>query len=212
MTIAERITSLLQRRPEGVDDDELSQALDLKARRQANIRCRQLEKEGFVVRRQVNGKIHDFWTGRPVPDPPSEAIESSNDASKHWFWEGNIQAQLVRHLMAQKYHIRSVADTATRQQGIDIVAERDGELLWISVKGYPVGTCRTNPSVQAGHWFKQVIFDILAYRGQDKSVSLGVGLPDFPRYRFLAKKIDWFTPVADVRYFWVNKNGDVSVE
>jgi hypothetical protein len=105
-----------------------------------------------------------------------------------------------------------VADTAKREQGIDIVAERNGEQLWVSVKGYPAGTHRTKPSVQAGHWFKQVIFDILAYRGKDKVVSLGVALPDYERYRSLAKKIAWFKPVADFRYFWVEENGDVSVE
>jgi HJR/Mrr/RecB family endonuclease len=45
------------------------------------------------------------------------------------------------------FYIRSVANTASHQQGIDIVAEKDGKLLWVTVKGYPQGTDKTNPSV-----------------------------------------------------------------
>jgi hypothetical protein len=112
----------------------------------------------------------------------------------------------------QGYHIRSVADTASHQQGIDIVAEKDGKPLWVSVKGYPQGTDKTNPSVQAGHWFKQAIFDIVEYRERDKNVSLAIALPDFPRYRSMSQKITWLKPVANFSYFWVNENGDVVVE
>ena len=63
MTIRERIMAFLQKHPEGVDDDTLGRALQLKYRQQANSRCRQLEKEGLVVRQHVNGKIHNFWDG-----------------------------------------------------------------------------------------------------------------------------------------------------
>jgi hypothetical protein len=212
MTIGERIVALLQRRPDGVDDDELSDLLGLKARQQANSRCRQLTKEGVVVRHAVNGKIRNFWSGQPIPDTSSNPPSHSKDSSRQWFWEGNVQAQLVRYLSGQNYRIRSVADTLTKQRGIDIVAERNGEVLWISVKGYPAGTDRTPPSTQAGHWFKQAIFDVLSYRGQDKSVSLGVGLPDYKRYRALSSKIDWLRPIADFRYFWVEETGVVSVD
>jgi len=214
MTITERIMSFLQDRSEGIDDDDLAKALGFKARQQANSRCRQLEKEGLVIRRRVQGKIHNFWAGNPIPDTLVNTPYPSDDVSKFelWFWEGNVQAQVVRHLESQHYHIRFVADTARHQQGKDIVAERNGKQLWVSVKGYPKGTAKTNPSVQAGHWFKQAIFDIVEYRGQDKNVLLGVALPDYPRYHSLAKKITWFKPVADFRYFWVKQNGEMSVE
>ena len=212
MTIAERILALLQHQPEGLDDDQIAEALLLKARQQANSRCRQLEKQGGVTRRPVNGKIRNFWTGRPLPDAELEANAVSNHATNPWFWEGNVQARVVHHLTSLNYQIRSVADTARRQQGVDIVAELDGEQLWVSVKGYPVGTDRTNPSLQAGHWFKQVIFDVLDYRGRDNTISLAVGLPDYPQYRYLAKKISWFKPVGRLQYFWVEANGQVVVE
>jgi len=206
--------SFLQDRSEGIDDDELAKILGLKARQQANSRCRQLAKEGLVIRRQLQGKIHNFWARKPIPDTLVNTPYSSNDVSKFelWFWEGKVQAQVVRYLESQHYSIQSVADTARHQQGKDIVAERNGKQLWVSVKGYPRGTPKTNPSVQAGHWFKQAIFDVVEYRGQDKSVLLGVALPDYPRYRSLTKKTTWFKAIADFRYFWVKQNGEVSVE
>jgi hypothetical protein len=44
------------------------------------------------------------------------------------------------------------------------VAEKDGKALWVSVKDYPRATAKTNPLVQARHWFKQAIFDMIEYR------------------------------------------------
>lgn len=214
MTIKQRIISFLQNHPEGIDDDELARILDLSARQQANTRCRELQKEGFVVRRQTNGKIHNFWAGKLVQSVSSTAYESENTLPKfdHWFWEGNIQSKIVNYLMTQNYRICSVADTATHQQGIDIIAEQNGKNLWVSVKGYPKGTDKTNPSSQAVHWFKHAIFDIIQYREKDKNVLLAVALPDYPRYHTLTKKISWFKPVAKFSYFWVKENGEVSVE
>jgi hypothetical protein len=92
------------------------------------------------------------------------------------------------------------------------VAEKDGKPLWLSVKGYPQGTEKTNPRLQAGHWFKQAIFDVIQYRERDKNVLLAVALPDYPRYRDMAQKITWLKPVANFSYFWVNENSEVSVE
>jgi hypothetical protein len=218
MTIKQRITSYLQNHPEGVDDDELARVLDLRARQQANSRCRELEKEGLVIRRQVNGKIHNVWAGKAVPFAPSVVLSNTQESqrvlskSENWFWEGNVQAKVISFLVAQGYHIRSVADTASHQQGIDIVADREGKHLWVSVKGYPQGTAKTNPSVQAGHWFKQAIFDVIEYRERDSNVLLAVALPDYPRYHSLARKITWFKPVANFSYLWVKEDGEVSTE
>lgn len=214
MTIRDRIIQYLRVHPEGIDDDEIAKALKLSARQQANSRCRQLEREGIVVRRQVDGKIHNFWAGGQGQEvsPAVNTKVSDTTQSSHWFWEGNVQSGVVAFLVAQGHSIHSVANTATHQQGIDIIAEKDGESLWISVKGYPRGTDKTNPTVQAGHWFKQVIFDMIEYRQRDQNVFLAVALPDFPRYRKLASKITWFQSAARFSYYWVSENGHVSVE
>ncbi|MEM2126554.1 MAG: hypothetical protein QXQ53_09185 [Candidatus Methanosuratincola sp.] len=217
MTVKQSIISYLQSHPEGIDDDELARVLGLSTRQQANMRCRELEKEGLIVRRRVSEKIRNFWAGRPVTvtssaSPAPQESPSSLPKSKNWFWEGNIQSKVIQYLAAHGFYIRSVSDTASHQQGIDIVAEKDGKLLWVSVKGYPQGTDKTNASVQAGHWFKEAIFDIIEYRERDKNVSLAVALPDYPRYRSLAQKITWFKRAAKFNYFWVKEDGQISSE
>jgi hypothetical protein len=106
----------------------------------------------------------------------------------------------------------SVADTASRQKGKDIEAVKASRLLWVSVKGYPQGTEKTRPSTQAGHWFKQAVFDILEYRGEDTEAELALALPDFPRYRSLAESIDWLKPKARFTYYWVQESGEVIKE
>jgi hypothetical protein len=217
MTIKERIISFLRNHPEGIGDDDLAKALNLRYRQQANMRCRELERESRIIRRQVEGKIHNFWVGDAFPHAPSMPSKKQHprnnfSKSEDWFWEGNIQSKVVNFLKTQGFQIQSVADTASHQQGIDIVAEKEGKSLWVTVKGYPHGTDKTNPSVQASHWFKRAIFDIIEYRERDKEAALAVALPDFPRYRSLAEKITWLKPVAKYAYFWVNENGKVSVE
>jgi len=217
MKIRERIVEVLKQHPEGIDDDTLAEILSLKQRQQANSRCRQLEREGLVVRRRVSGKIHNFWLGskrnKPVKIPPSQVTPPLKAVgAKTWFLESNVQAVVVRYLAIQGYNIRSVADTASRQRGKDIVAERNGTPLWITVKGYPKGTGKTPASTQAGHYFKEVIFDIIEYRGQSEVAELAIALPDFPRYRSLAKKIEWFQSVAKFSYYWVSKDGEISIE
>lgn len=213
MTVRTRIIDYLNNHPDGVDDDDLASKLNLSSRQQANITCRKLEKDGLVTRRRIRGKIHNFLTGSE-PKQDGKILEPSKqeDYKSMWFWEGNVQAQVVSFLTSQGCQIRSVADTASKQTGIDIIAEKDGKPVYVTVKGYPKETERTNPSVQAPHWFKDAIFDILKYRNEGREIDLGLALPDFPRYRNLAKAIEWFKPVANFYYFWVRENGEVSIE
>jgi hypothetical protein len=217
MTIKQRILQYLQDHPEGVDDDVLTEALNLSRRQTTNIQCHKLENDGFIVRKHVRGKIHNFLTGVPISSPPSIPVNTnvSNTnqlRSDNWFWEGNVQAQVIKYLVKQGFSIKSVADTASFQRGVDIVAEIKGKTLWVSAKGYPQGTERTNPTVQAAHWFKDVIFSIIEYRQREKDVYLVVVLPDFPRYHYMAQKITWIKPIAKFTYFWVNEQGEVSTE
>jgi len=219
MTIKERIVEYLKKHPEGVDDDMLARNLNLSARQQANSRCNQLAKEGLVERRKVAGKIHNFWIGgkgggvpKQIESTKKPALNPETPKKDNWFWEGNVQAKVVGYLAGQGYSIMSVADTASHQRGKDIEAEKNGRPVWISVKGYPKGTAKTHPSTQAGHWFKQAVFDILEYRGEDDGVELGLALPDYSRYRDLTKKISWLKSIARFTYYWVRESGEVIEE
>jgi hypothetical protein len=217
MTGKEKIISFLQNCPEGIDDDELTKALGLKRRQHTNILCRQLEQQGLIVRRPVQGKIHNFLSSSfdPLLIPANTNKPNVNGRLPKfdcWHWEGNIQTKVVKFLEKEGFTISSTADTASHQQGIDIVARKDSIELWVTVKGYPQGTERTNPTVQAAHWFHGAIFDILVYRERSKNNALAVALPDFPRYHSLAQKIVWFKPTAKFAYFWVKEDGSVTVE
>jgi hypothetical protein len=215
ITIRDRILAYLQAHPEGADDDQIAVALGLKQRQQANSRCRQLAAQGVIERRSVDGKIRNHWIGGGKAQAAARIeslVEEDPSSARPWFWEGNVQAQVVAHLKAKGYTILRMANTASKEQGKDIEAQDNGGTLWVTVKGYPNGTPRTRPSTQAGHWFKQAIFDILAWRGESAGVRLGLALPDFPRYRKLAEKVAWLKPVARFTYYWVRSDGSIGVE
>ena len=213
-TIHHQIIEYLKKHPEGIDDDMLAEALQLKYRQQANSRCRQLEKEGLIIRRKSHGKINNFWRtdARTKEAKFINKPLSSIDNSQPWFWEGNVQETVVQYLDKHGYTIISAVNTASKERGKDIEAEINGRFLWITVKGFPKGTKKTHPSTQAGHWFKGATFDLLQYRGESHEADLGMALPDFPRYHNLAKKISWIQPVLKFTYYWVSEDGSVWLE
>jgi hypothetical protein len=68
-------------------------------------------------------------TEQQPPPPPSTAdalVEAAAPAGAPWFWEGNVQAAVVHQLASDRWHIRRVADTAIRERGVDIEADREG--------------------------------------------------------------------------------------
>jgi hypothetical protein len=210
-TIRTRILEYLLEHPDGAGDDELTSALHLKNRAQANQRSRQLAQQGFISRRSVDGKYRNF-----VADP-RKAKEllgqecSTVVAEQPWFWEGNVQSVVVEFLQRKEYVIVRQANTRTRETGRDIEATRNDERLWVTVKGYPKGTAKTNPSTQAPHWFSNALFDILEWRGQDSDAHLAMALPDFPRYRNLSQKVAWLQPIARFAIMWVREDGSLIV-
>lgn len=121
-----------------------------------------------------------------------------------------MQAALVRYLAAQGYAIRSVADTAARAQGKDIIAATPvGTALWVSVKGYP----EKKPHQQARHWFAGAALDLVLYRDEDRTAALALGLPDgFSTYLNLAARVSWLRKQLPFAVFWIGKDGSVRSE
>lgn len=117
MTIQDRIVAYLSEHSEGVDDDALAAALNLRQRQQANQRCRRLEQYGFVSRRTVNGKIRNFLDpNRPQTLAPRPTPIPINDEPP-WYWEGHVQDKLASHLQRLGYTIEFLADTANKTAG-----------------------------------------------------------------------------------------------
>ena len=123
---------------------------------------------------------------RPTPTPIS---------ASGWPWEGNVQAVFVSVLRTHGWAIHSVADTATKARGVDVLAAKPNRRLGAEVKGFPsVGyadprraaeTKRTQPSTQAGHWFSQALFKAMMLLDSHPGHESLMVLPDFSRYRDL---------------------------
>ena len=83
ITIRDRILDYLGRHPEGADDDEITRALNLKYRQQANSRCRQLMSEGIVRRERVGGKIRNYLVRPDTTHRAPLSPQRSMDAVQH---------------------------------------------------------------------------------------------------------------------------------
>lgn len=197
-------------------DDCLSISSNVVPRQTVFSICRSLSEASIIYRHQgvcdhchktkttsrlLNG---DELTRETVTNP-----QQTDSAKSAWYWEGNIQSSVVNHLVINGFTIRSVADTASRTSGKDIIASKDGNELWISVKGYP----EKSQHVQARHWFSGAIFDLILYHGENSDAMLGIALPDgFTTYKNLVPRIRWLKNSMPFQIYWVNETGTVRVE
>ncbi|MGE5483497.1 MAG: hypothetical protein ACM3X4_00595 [Ignavibacteriales bacterium] len=151
-----------------------------------------------------------FRGSHEPPRRPTGESEAGASSRRPWYWEGSIQARLATYLAGRGYKICSVAHTASKEHGIDIVAAGpDGVEIWISVKGFPESSANT----QARHWFAQAVFDVALCRSQNASVRLALGLPDgFPTYERLASRIGWLRTTLPLTIYWVGRSGAIREE
>ena len=215
MTNKERILAALVHAE--LCDDCLSLSSDVKPRQTVFAICSSMVKEAKIHRH--HGKCDHCHkiknTSRllealPVAMSLQDTVVSSDSQHRPWYWEGNVQSAVVTHLTHHHYVIRSVADTASRVSGVDIIAvTAEGKEHWISVKGYP----DKSSNVQARHWFSGAIFDLILYHGENPDVQLGIALPDgFATYRNLLPRIKWLKDSLSCQVYWVSENKEVRLE
>lgn len=118
-----------------------------------------------------------------------------------WPWEGAVQRRLREFLEANGWNVVHEADTARHEPGADLDARMLGRLLLVEVKGYPSKAYRdprragekkrTNPKLQAHHWFAQAVLKALEM-GDGLGVETAIGLPDDPdgRYEELVESVE----------------------
>jgi Holliday junction resolvase-like predicted endonuclease len=218
MTVADDVLNALRDNAVGLTDAELAALLG-KRHQHINMTCRSLADSGLIVRDGSFGSI----TNRLAADPPAGQIRRpmrvpAEPADEHWTWEGNVQSCVVTYLAGTGWRILSVADTARREQGIDVVAERDGARLLVEVKGWPSTTYArgeragqpkpTQPSMQAAHWFAEGLTTLIR-RGDAPGVRLALALPDKPRYRTLLSEAAWALERLDLTAYLVSADGTV---
>ena len=135
-----------------------------------------------------------------------------------WFWEGNVQARLAKHLEQQGYKVTET-DTFSKTRGVDIIAEKKTEKMLIEVKGYPSNKYvsgskqgqlkRTQPTLQAHHWFSDVLFAVIRRKSKHPTTKIAIGLPEFTRYIDLIEDARWALDKLGVRVFIITEQGEV---
>jgi hypothetical protein len=148
-------------------------------------------------------------------------VELPHEPSRPWYWEGNVQTSLARHLQSDGWTIERSADTSSQEPGIDLVATKEKRILAIEVKGYP-GTVYargpragqpkpTPPTLQARHWYADALLKAVLTGTSRQEAELALAFPDFPRYRRLIARSDWALRRLGIRVFFVDENDNVEV-
>ncbi len=162
-----------------------------------------------------------------VPSARVDAVRPSNhrpedSLDEEWHQEARVQAAVVTALAGEGWRILSVADTASRARGVDILAVRNGETIGVEVKGYPsrqyADPARsherkpTAPSNQAGHWYAQAVLAAMRLRSRERDWRSVIALPDFSRYRDLHRETVGSLAAAGIDVWWVHRDGDVVMD
>jgi len=172
---------------------------------------------------EVAGNVEPRTTSPTAPAAPAAAAAgpapTGLELGGEWHTEANVQAALVTALAAEGWRIRSVANTATKEHGIDVIASHDGRTVGVEVKGFPsrnyadpgrAGRAqRTSPSTQAGHWYSQAVLAAMRLRGKEPDWGSVIALPDFPRYRDLHAETAGSLAAAQIAGWWVGQTGAV---
>lgn len=183
---------------------------------------RHLSALGFEVAGDVESRTTPTATAAPGPATPAARPATAAPAevgAGEWHTEANVQAALVTALAGEGWRILSVANTATKEHGIDVIASRDGRTVGVEVKGFPSRSYadparageakRTSPSTQAGHWYSQAVLAAMRLRGKEPGWGSVIALPDFPRYRDLHAETAGSLAAAQIEVWWVDQAGTV---
>lgn len=172
------------------------------------------EVRGDVHHREESAKAH----GSPRR---GDAQATPSSAAHEWHTEADVQSLLVNVLVREGWAIRSVADTATKERGIDVVAARDGQITGIEVKGFPSRhyadprrageTKKTQPSTQAGHWYAQAVLAAMRLRSREPEWRSVIALPNFARYRTLYEETVSSLDAAKIEVWWVSEDGSLRI-
>ena len=155
----------------------------------------------------------------PLDNPDWLDDATVADRSREWFWEGNVQAAVVRFLDAEGWSIRRVANTASREQGVDIEAELDGKRLLVEVKGYPSNTYSrgdrqgeakpTQVATQARMYFSHALLAGLLMRSEHEEAYVVLAFPDMTTFSKLGGRVARPLAAARVSIWLVDEHGDV---
>jgi hypothetical protein len=138
-----------------------------------------------------------------------------------WYWEGNVQARIGAWLERGGWTVESMADTATRQQGVDIVATWpvDRRRFLIEVKGFPSTVYQrgpkagqrkpTLPATQARVWFSGALLSGLLMLDREPTALVALGFPEFGTYSSLVNRTSASLRRVGLGVIMVRESGEV---
>ncbi|CAM3808766.1 hypothetical protein OCAE111667_26735 [Occultella aeris] len=188
----------------------------------SNTARRHLATLGYEVAGNVEPRTPLPTVRRSATSPAAarpEDLEEPTGLLGEWHTEANIQASLVTALAAEGWRILSVANTATKEHGIDVIAALDGQTVGVEVKGFPSRSYadparagevkRTSPGTQAGHWYSEAVLAAMRLRSKEPAWHSVIALPQFSRYRDLYAETSGSLAAAQIDVWWVDQTGAV---
>jgi hypothetical protein len=140
-------------------------------------------------------------------------------AGRGWPWEGEVRSMFAAFLHDHGWRLVSMADTASRERGVDVVARKDDRRLGAEVKGWPstedadvrrtAESKKTYPASQAAHWFAQALLRAVVLLDSQPGHESLIVLPDLLRYRGLAERTRTGRSAAGVHVLFVAETGSV---
>ncbi len=182
-----------------------------------------LESERVTFARHDNTQADlSAATDRHRPTaPPATAGEIARPKSSAPLDEAAVQAQVVTFLVAEGWSILRVADTATREHGVDVLArrDRDDRTVAIEVKGFPgsryadprraAEAKSTSPATQARQYFSHALLKALMTADDHPNYESVIALPDVETYRRLHQRVRRSLSRAGVSVLFIDLGGRV---
>lgn len=191
-----------------VCDACIALAVGWSRRQSTNAAGRALEARGVIQREK--GPCARCGRVKTVSQP---GLAEGAEADRPWHWKDNVAARVADFLVVQGYRVHPTADASPKHRHADIAAARNGETLWVTVKGYPEGSSKKGATAQGRHWFSAALLDVVRYHTERPDVALAVGLPDgFTTYLELAAEVAWLQNAVPFQFLWVAENGNVREE
>jgi hypothetical protein len=175
-----------------------------------------------LFRRARPEEIEDWRADIPAPAVASvPAVAAEGDSASEWHTEENTQRRLVEWLAGEGWTIVRTANTATREHGVDVVAERQGQRIGVEVKGYPSrfyvtgpkkGQVKTStPKEQAKKWYAHALVPAMRLRTQEPDSLSVMCFPDFPVYRQLYGDTALSLRASAIGLWLVSQDGGVEM-
>ena len=149
----------------------------------------------------------------------ASVIQRRGDPETEWHWEGKVQSAIVKHLAADDWEILSVANTASREHGVDIIARKLGRRLLVEVKGYPSKYYargekkgqlkKTPPSLQARVWFADLLMSSMLNADDEPDAEIVLCMPDVTTYRSLRERVSGSLDLLGFTIAWISTDGNV---